>query len=115
MTTKDLTRGDVIVVADRSAEGGGKPRPAIILQRSEALTELATVTVVFLTSTAREAPALRIPVPATPETGLRLPSWAMIERVATVRKAHIGRRIGHTDDATLAHIARALAVFLGLA
>ena len=115
MTTKDLTRGDVVVVADRAAEGGGKPRPAIILQRSEALAELATVTVVFLTSTTREAPALRIPVPVTPVTGLRMPSWAMIERLATVRKARIGRRIGQTDDATLTHIGRALAVFLGLA
>ncbi|MGA8755304.1 MAG: type II toxin-antitoxin system PemK/MazF family toxin [Stellaceae bacterium] len=111
MTTKDLTRGDIVVVADRAAEGGGKPRPAIILQRSEALAELATVTVVFLTSTAREAPA----VPATPVTGLRVPSWAMIERLATVRKARIGRRIGQTDNVTLTHIGRALAVFLGLA
>jgi len=102
---------NIVVVADRAAEGGGKPRPAIILQRSEALAELATVTVVFLTSTAHEAPALRIPVPATPVTGLRLPSWATIERLATGRKD----RIGQTDNATLTAIGRALTVFLGFA
>ena len=37
----------------------------------------------------------------------------MIERLATVRKARIGRRIGQTDNVTLTHIGRALAVFLG--
>lgn len=110
----ELGRGDVVTIADRRNEFGGKPRPAIIMQRA-GTAALLTVTVCLLTSIAADAPALRIAVPATAATGLESPSWAMIERVTTVRRHRIGNRIGRAGDATMLAIGRALLMFLGLA
>ena len=67
MTTN--TRGDIVVV---TTVPKAQTAPGDYLLAAFGLPKLATVAVVFLTSTAREAPALRIPVPATP--GLRVPS-----------------------------------------
>jgi len=111
----NLLRGDIVIAADRRSEFGGKPRPAILMQRSDALARLATATICLITSTPLDAPALRVPVSATPETGLETPSWAMIERVTTIHQNRIARRIGRADDATMLAIGRALLVFLGLA
>jgi mRNA-degrading endonuclease toxin of MazEF toxin-antitoxin module len=80
----ELPRGAIVLVADRRSEFGGKPRPAIVMQHST-LEALSTVTLCLLTSTPHAAaPLLRIAVAATAETGLRAPSWAMIENLTTV-------------------------------
>ena len=110
---RELLRGSIVVVADRRSEFGGKPRPAIVIQRS-GTTALSTVTIILLTSTPLDAPLLRVPVPATAETGLQSSSWAMIEHLTTVRRGRIGHPIGNADDATMLEIGRALMVFLGL-
>jgi mRNA interferase MazF len=109
-----LRRGDIVTVADRSGEFTGKPRPTIVLQ-NPLFYETATVAVCPVTSLAVAAPALRISVVADAATGLEQPSWAMIDRLGTIRRRRIGRRIGRLDDATLLAIDRALVVFLGIA
>ena len=109
-----LERGDIVIAADRRSEFGSKPRPVVIIQRSDAVARLATVTVCLLTSQPSEAPLVRVPVAATAETGLDIPSWAMIERLTTISQARLGRRIGHVDDATMLAISRALLTFLGV-
>jgi mRNA interferase MazF len=107
-------RGDIVTVADRSGEFTGKPRPAIVLQ-SDAFIYSPTVAVLPITSQATDAPLLRVPVPASPATGLAVASWAQVELITAVRRRRVGPSIGRADDATMLAINRLLAVFLGLA
>ena len=74
-----------------------------------------TVAVLPLTSYATDTPLLRVPVPASPATGLATPSYAMLDRLTTASRAKVARVIGRADDATILAVNRALAVFLGIA
>jgi mRNA interferase MazF len=47
--------------------------------------------------------------------GLTRPLQVMIDKIQTVRRERIGKRIGRLDDATLLRVTRSLAVFLGFA
>ena len=62
-----------------------------------------------------EAPAFRLSIDPTPGNGLRKPSQVMIDKVAAVRRARIGRRIGRLDDETTLRLNRLLAFVMGLA
>jgi mRNA interferase MazF len=107
-----VIRGDVVTVALQGSHG--KPRPALIVQ-GDVMRNTSHVAVLVLTSAAHDAPLLRVPLPATPATGLTQPSFAMLDRITTAPRSTIGKVIGHVDDATMLKINRALAVFLGLA
>lgn len=62
-----------------------------------------------------EAPLLRIPVRPTDTTGLTQPSQLMIDKVTTVPRTGLTRRVGRLSDADIVQLDRALLVFLGLA
>ncbi|HYE00840.1 MAG TPA: type II toxin-antitoxin system PemK/MazF family toxin [Alphaproteobacteria bacterium] len=107
-----MTRGDIVTVAG----GGyaGKPRPAVIVQSDDfALT--GSVTVCLLTHVETDAALLRLPLMPGLATGLVQPSWIMVEKIVTVRRAQIGRRIGRLGAEDIVRLDRALLVFLGLA
>ena len=107
-----MTRGAVVTVALQGDHG--KPRPAVIVQADQfgASTHVA---ILLLTSFVTDTPLIRIPIPATPGTGLSAPSFAMLDRITTAPRAKIGPMIGHVDDATMVELNRGLAVYLGLA
>jgi mRNA interferase MazF len=107
-----LARGDIVVIADRYSELAGKPRPAVVVQSAHFAT--ATITVCLITSQPLDAPWLRIALAADQQTGLRMPSWAAIDQLVTIRRTRAARRIGHLDPATMREIGRALVVFLGI-
>ena len=107
-----MNRGEIWAVA-----GGvysAKPRPALIIQ-DDRFGEVNSVTVVPLTTTAVDAPLLRIPVTATETTGLGRASFAMIDKLTTVRRTNVARRIGRVSSAQMLDVERAVIVFLGLA
>jgi mRNA interferase MazF len=106
-------RGDIVIIADRHAEFAGKPRPALVLQSPLFIT--ATLTVCLITSIAVDAPLLRVLLPADPQTGLEVPSWAAIDQLTTIRRARVSRRIGRLGRAKMFEISQALLVFLGIA
>ena len=107
-----MRRGDIVTVA--VSGDYGKPRPAVVIQ-SDWLDETDSVLVCLLTTTPRDAPLFRLPVPATPETGLREPSWIMVDKVMAARRTKCGPPIGLIDADTLAGLSRMLAVIIGLA
>ncbi len=107
-----MRRGDIVTVALQGDHG--KPRPALIVQ-SDLMEASTHVAVLLLTSFAVDAPLVRVPIPAAPETGLAAMSFAMLDRITTAPRAKIGRVIGRLDDATMLAVNRAMAVFLGLA
>ena len=91
-----------------------KPRPALIIQ-ADHFANTDSVTVVPLTTTALDAPLLRVPISATPETGLAVNSWAMIDKLTTARRSNLGHHLGRISPTDLTTIERLIAVFLGLA
>ena len=91
----------------------GKPRPAVVIQ-SDFLAETDSVLVCLLTTTHREAPLYRLPLPAAPETGLRTPSQIMVDKIMTVRRDRCSDPIGRADSTTMLALGRLLAFVVGI-
>lgn len=108
-----MTRGDLITVAG-SGPYGRKPRPAIIIQSDDFPTAVS-VTVCPLTNEPVDAPLLRLRLEPDGTNGLAQVSWAMIDKITTVRRSNAGRQIGRLSNADLTRVSHALLVFLGLA
>lgn len=107
-----MKRGDLVTVALQGSHG--KPRPALIVQ-ADGFPHSSHVAVLLLTTLERDAPLMRVSIPATAATGLNEPSFAMLDRITTAPRDKIRAVIGEADEATMLTIARLLAVFLGLA
>ena len=73
-------RGDIVVLADRAGRYTGKPRPALVVQ-ADAFSGTDSVLVCLITSSERDAPLLRVPLPAGEQTGLHQPSWVQLEKL----------------------------------
>jgi mRNA interferase MazF len=108
-----VRRGEIVTVA---ADDGyvDKPRPAVIVQ-SDDFAATASLTVCLLTSVGMEAPLLRLPLRPDLGTSLTAPSWIMVDKIVTVPRAKIGRRVGSLSPGDVIRLNRALAVFLGIA
>jgi mRNA interferase MazF len=108
-----MKRGDVVVVA--LSGDYGKPRPALILQSDLFNETHASVSLAPVTSTIVDAPLFRLTLEPSAETGLRSVSQIMIDKVTTVKRDKVGRRIGHVGDETMLRVNRAIALWFGLA
>jgi mRNA interferase MazF len=108
-----MKRGDLVIV---SAPGDyGKPRPAVIIQ-SDIFNETHTsIVVCLITSDRLDAPLFRIDVQPTEETGLKIASQIMIDKIVALRRERITQHIGQVNDETLIRLNRSLALFIGLA
>ena len=83
--------------------------------QADHFAELASVTVLPITSTLIAAPLFRVPLQPSPENGLRLPSQVMVDKAQTAPRRKLGPVMGRLDDAAMLTVDRAMAVFLGLA
>ena len=108
-----MKRGEVWTVAGGSGYAG-KPRPAVVVQ-DDAFSDTASVTICIFTTTALSASFARIAVDPSSFNGLKAPSQLMADKVTTVPRSRLGRRIGRLSDADTARVDRALLTFLGLA
>ena len=108
-----MKRGDIWTVAG-GAHFTGKPRPAIIIQ-SDAFHATRSITICPCTTNVADAREARVTIAPTPGNGLEIPSFAMADKISTVVKDRLGRRIGRLDANDLARLDRAIIVFLGLA
>jgi mRNA interferase MazF len=101
-----------------TAAGGpdyaGKPRPVLIIQ-DDRFDQNDSVTVCPITSDPSDFPLFRILIEPPLSNGLHLPSRVMADKVATVPRTKLGRRIGRLSDTEMTYVDRALLVFLGLA
>lgn len=89
-----------------------KPRPALIIQ-DDLFSATDSVVVIPLTATVADAPIARAAIPTT--TGIAQPSFAMIDKITTVRRSSAGEAIGRLDSVQMVELERRLLVFLGLA
>jgi mRNA interferase MazF len=108
----DLARGDVVTVAG-SGDFAGKPRPAVVVQSDLFNETHASVTVIPITTTLVDADLFRIDL-GTKESGLRGRSQAMVDKITTVRRDRIGRRIGALTAPDMERIDGALRTWLSV-
>jgi mRNA interferase MazF len=108
-----MKRGEIWSIGG-GADYAGKPRPAIIVQ-DDRFETTASVTVCSLTTNDRDAPIFRPSVEPSERNGLLSPSRLMVDKLTTVPRTKVGRRIGRLDDDDMLRLNRAILVFLGLA
>ena len=108
-----MKRGEIWTVSG-GASYTGKPRPAVIVQEDR-FNQTASITLCAFTKDPTEAPLLRMVIEPTNRNGLKNASRLMIDKVTTVPKTRLGKRVGKMSDEDLVRLNRALTVFLGLA
>ena len=108
-----MKRGEIWTVSG-GAPYEGKPRPAVIVQEDR-FEATSSITLCAFTTDPTEAPLLRMLVEPTDRNGLKSASRLMIDKVTTVPKSRIGKRLGKLNDEDVVRLNRALTVFLGLA
>ena len=92
----------------------GKPRPVVIIQ-DDRFDATDSVTVCAFTTDPTEAPLIRLPVVPDEQNGLREASSLMVDKITTVPRSRLGRRIGRLADLDMVKLGRAVVVFFGLA
>lgn len=108
-----MKRGEIWTVA--GGEGyAGKPRPVVIVQ-DDRFDGTASVTICAFTSDPTDAPLFRPAVEPSKTNGLNTVSRLMVDKVTTVHKDKLGKRIGRLADEDLLRLDRAILIFLGLA
>lgn len=107
-----MKRGEVVLVA--LSGDYGKPRPALIVQSDLFNETHASVTIAPVTSTLLDAPLFRLTLEPSPETGLRSLSQIMVDKVTTVKRDKVAKRIGRVGDDTMVRVNRAVALWFGL-
>jgi mRNA interferase MazF len=108
-----LKRGEIWTVAG-GAEYTGKPRPAIIIQ-SDKFDATLSITVCPLTGTLVDASPARFAITPSDANGLRAISHAMVDKIATLPKSKVGRKLGALNSAEVALLNQTITLFLGLA
>jgi mRNA interferase MazF len=111
--TYGLRRGEIWSVAGGAAYTG-KPRPAIIIQ-SDKFDATLSITICPLTGTSVPAAPARFTIVPSGENGLRSVSHAMVDKISTLPKSKVGRRLGALNSAEVALLNQTIALFLGLA
>jgi mRNA interferase MazF len=109
----EVTRGDLVIVAVRGAHTG-KPRPALVVQADLFNEAHASVTVCPVTSESIDAPLFRVPLPPGTRTGLQAVSQVMVDKVVSVPRSAIARRIGSCNDSETQMVDDALRRWLAL-
>ena len=107
-----MKRGEVWTVSGTGY--AGKPRPALIVQ-DDRFPDTDSVTICAFTTDPGEAPLFRLPVSASEANGLKSDCRLMADKVITVPRTRMGKRLGHIGDADMLRLNRAILVFLGLA
>jgi len=86
----------------------------VLIVQGDSFEDTESVTVCLLTSHAMDVPLMRPAVEASPDTGLRETSYAMVDKLTTMKRTRLGRQIGTLAPAAMTAVSRAILVFLGL-
>jgi mRNA interferase MazF len=105
-----VNRGELWTVSE--GVYAAKPRPALIIQ-DDLFTATESVVVIPLTTTVADVAIARVAVPMT--AGIVQPSFAMVDKITTVRRSNLKVRVGRVSTTLIADIERSIMVFFGLA
>lgn len=109
----EIIRGHVVLMVVPSDPG--RPRPGVVVQADEFNADLTTLFVCPISSDLQDKLPLRPLIEATPESGLRVRSQIMTDKMVALRRERIRRVIGRIDGETSGLLDRAMLVLLGLA
>jgi mRNA interferase MazF len=107
-----VKRGEVWTAAG-GKDYTGKPRPVVIVQDNR-FDATGSVTICAFTSDPTDAPLFRLVVEASEANGLATVSRLMVDKMTTVPKSKLGRRIGRLGYGDMVRLNRALMIFLGI-
>ena len=107
-----MNRGDIFIC--QPVGSYGKPRPALIVQSDSMIAARDSVTVCLLTSEIIDAPLFRINVSPDPKNGLEKLSAVMTDKLLTLPKEKLDRKIGKLSDELMKKVDMALIAWLGL-
>lgn len=102
-----------VVVATRGAYTS-KPRPALVVQADLFNDTHANITVCPVTSDVIDAQLFRVSIPPGARTGLRSASQVMVDKLVSVPRSAIGKRIGACESGELELVDEALRRWLAL-
>lgn len=108
-----MKRGEIWTAAG-GKDYSGKPRPVVILQ-DDRFDGTDSITVCGFTTNQTEAPLFRLPVEPSEGNGLRARCQLMVDKITTVPKVGLGKRVGRLGDEDMVRVNRAVLVFLGIA
>jgi mRNA interferase MazF len=108
-----VKRGEVWTVAG-GRDYAGKPRPVVIVQ-DDRFDTTNSITVCPFTTNPESAVLFRIPIEPNDRNGLRALCRIMVDKVITIPRTKIGKRVGGLSDEDMVRLNRALLVFLGIA
>lgn len=108
-----MKRGE-IWTASGGPDYSGKPRPVVVLQ-DDRFEYTLSITVCPLTTNSSDVPLVRPVIQPTHNNGLKSPCRLMPDKITTLPKAKLGRRVGRLDGSDIARLERAVLIFLGLA
>jgi mRNA interferase MazF len=108
-----MRRGEVWTAAG-GAGYAGKPRPVVIVQ-DDAFDATESITICAFTTDPTDAPLFRLAVEPDERNGLAAPCRLMVDKITTIPKSRLGRRIGRLADEEVLRLNQAILVFLGLA
>lgn len=107
-----MNRGEIWTAA-----GGvysSKPRPVLLIQ-DDLFSNSDSVVVVPFTTTNIDASISRIAIPSDELSGTNSHSYAMVDKVTTIRRSSLRERVGRVSAAQMVEVERSLLVFLGIA
>ena len=108
-----MKRGEIWTAAG-GKDYAGKPRPVVILQ-DDRFDATDSITICAFTSDPTDAPLFRLPIEPNDSNGLRAACRLMVDKITTVPRSKLGKRIGHLVDEDMVRLNRAVLVFLGIA
>ena len=108
-----MKRGEIWSVAGGPGYAG-KPRPVAIVQ-DDRFEGLESITFCPFTTNPTPAPLFRLPVKPSEGNGLTEDSNLMVDKITTVPRSKMGKRVGYLSDEDIVRLNRAVIVFLGLA
>ena len=108
-----MRRGEIWTVSG-GPDYAGKPRPVVLVQ-DDGFDATGSMTICAFTTDPTEAPLFRLEVEPSTTNGLQNPSRLMVDKITTVPKSKLGRKIGHLGDEDVVRLNQAMVVFLGLA
>ena len=108
-----MKRGEIWTVSGGN-NYAGKPRPAVLVQEDN-FEGTSSITLCAFTTDPTDAPLMRLLIAPSEQNGLKAASRLMIDKVTTVPKARLGKRLGRIDDTDQLRVNRALMVFQGMA
>lgn len=108
-----MRRGEIWTVSG-GPDFAGKPRPVVVLQ-DDSFDATDSITICPFTTDPSEAPIFRLAIEPNERNGLRAACRLMVDKITTVPKSKVGKRVGRLDDEDLLRLNQATLVFLGLA